>query len=307
MLTQSNTRYVLFAMRMGTVNALAEPEVPILHVAGEWQVNSSALNDEEDQWHDVDHDYHRELYETDWGAAASDDLPHGGGRHLLASVRRILSQITGATADDDWNGRPPAMNTTLLQVNTSTASSTTTRSLVLGPLRFFHAVHAGRVLGLDSETVAKIHAQAARADAQDAVDPDDFIEDEDEKVSGSRFQDNSELQYSLRSLEKYAPWVRQVFIVTSGQIPSWLNLEHPRIKVVTHEEIFTNKSHLPVFSSPAIESHLHEIPGLSELFLYLNDDVMIGDEFWSALHEAPRLSPDFLDVAVPYSLVFSRN
>jgi hypothetical protein len=56
--------------------------------------------------------------------------------------------------------------------------------------------------------------------------------------------------------------VRQIFIVTNGQIPAWLNLDHPRIQVVTHEDIFLNKSHLPTFSSPSIEMHLHRIPGL---------------------------------------------
>ena len=51
--------------------------------------------------------------------------------------------------------------------------------------------------------------------------------------------------------------------------------------VVVHvQEIFSNKSHLPSFSSPAIESHLHEIPGLSDKFIYLNDDVMFGKDVW---------------------------
>ena len=47
---------------------------------------------------------------------------------------------------------------------------------------------------------------------------------------------------------------------------------------VTHEEIFVNKSHLPTFSSPAIEAHIHRIPGLSQNFIYFNDDVMFGKE-----------------------------
>lgn len=46
------------------------------------------------------------------------------------------------------------------------------------------------------------------------------------------------------------------------------------------QEIFPNKSHLPTFSSPAIESHLHLIPGLSEKFLYLNDDVVFAAQVW---------------------------
>ncbi|XP_072047226.1 N-acetylglucosamine-1-phosphotransferase subunits alpha/beta-like [Amphiura filiformis] len=100
------------------------------------------------------------------------------------------------------------------------------------------------------------------------------------EVSASRFEDNEELRYSLRSLEKHAPWIRHVYIVTNGQIPSWLNLDNPRMTLVSHSEIFPNKTHLPSFSSPAIESHLHRIPGLSKKFIYLNDDTMFGKEVW---------------------------
>ncbi|CAH1786367.1 unnamed protein product [Owenia fusiformis] len=46
------------------------------------------------------------------------------------------------------------------------------------------------------------------------------------------------------------------------------------------QDIFPNASHLPTFSSPAIESHLHRIPGLSDKFIYMNDDVMFGKEVW---------------------------
>uniref|UniRef100_UPI00398F3933 N-acetylglucosamine-1-phosphotransferase subunits alpha/beta n=1 Tax=Pristiophorus japonicus TaxID=55135 RepID=UPI00398F3933 len=103
---------------------------------------------------------------------------------------------------------------------------------------------------------------------------------QDDDISASRFEDNEELRYSLRSVERYAPWIRHVFIVTNGQIPSWLNLDNPRVTIVTHQEIFQNVSHLPTFSSPAIETHLHRIPGLSQKFIYLNDDVMFGEEVW---------------------------
>ncbi|XP_064011528.1 N-acetylglucosamine-1-phosphotransferase subunits alpha/beta isoform X2 [Pogoniulus pusillus] len=103
---------------------------------------------------------------------------------------------------------------------------------------------------------------------------------QDEDISASRFEDNEELRYSLRSIERHAPWVRHIFIVTNGQIPSWLNLDNPRISIVTHQEIFQNVSHLPTFSSPAIESHIHRISGLSQKFIYLNDDVMFGKDVW---------------------------
>ncbi|KAM4614919.1 N-acetylglucosamine-1-phosphotransferase subunits alpha/beta [Polymixia lowei] len=103
---------------------------------------------------------------------------------------------------------------------------------------------------------------------------------QDEDVSASRFEDNEELRYSLRSVERHAPWVRHIFIVTNGQIPSWLNLDNSRVTVVTHQDIFQNHSHLPTFSSPAIETHIHRIPGLSQKFIYLNDDVMFGKDVW---------------------------
>ena len=57
----------------------------------------------------------------------------------------------------------------------------------------------------------------------------------DDVISASRFEDNEEMRYSLRSVLLYAPWVRHIFIVTNGQIPSWLNLDNPRITIVTHE------------------------------------------------------------------------
>ena len=50
--------------------------------------------------------------------------------------------------------------------------------------------------------------------------------------------------------------------------------------VLILQEIFPNKSHLPTFSSPSIEAHLHRVPGLSDKFIYLNDDVMFGRDVW---------------------------
>jgi len=107
-----------------------------------------------------------------------------------------------------------------------------------------------------------------------------------ENIAENRFQDNDELKYSLRSLEKYANWIRNVYLVTNGQVPNWLNTSNPRLRLVKHEDIFLNKSHLPTFSSPAIESHLHRIKGLSNKFIYFNDDMILGrpvylDDFYT--------------------------
>ena len=91
-----------------------------------------------------------------------------------------------------------------------------------------------------------------------------------------RFRDNGELRYSLRSLERYAPWVRHVYLVTNGPAPDWLEPECSRLTLVRHEELFPGEAHLPTFNSNAIEMHLHRIPGLSRRFLYLNDDLFFG-------------------------------
>eukprot|EP00698_Gefionella_okellyi_P022212 TRINITY_DN7324_c0_g1_i1.p1 TRINITY_DN7324_c0_g1~~TRINITY_DN7324_c0_g1_i1.p1 ORF type:complete len:1088 (+),score=214.86 TRINITY_DN7324_c0_g1_i1:124-3387(+) len=101
-----------------------------------------------------------------------------------------------------------------------------------------------------------------------------------EQEGANRFRDNQELLFSLRSIEKFAPWIRHVYIVTSGQIPNWLNLDNPRVSVVPHDAIFANQSHLPTFSSPAIETNLDRIPGLSQRFVYCNDDTFFGNELW---------------------------
>ena len=95
-------------------------------------------------------------------------------------------------------------------------------------------------------------------------------------TNSSRFLSRDELRYSLRSLEMYAGWVNHVYIVTDAQVPSWLDTSHPKITVVDHRDIFTDHDRLPTFNSHAIESQLHHIEGLSEHFLYLNDDVFFG-------------------------------
>jgi hypothetical protein len=91
-----------------------------------------------------------------------------------------------------------------------------------------------------------------------------------------RFINRDELRYSLRSLEMFAPFVRKVYIVSDNQTPEWLNTAHPKISVVSHEQIFADSSCLPTFNSHAIESQLHHIDGLAEHFIYFNDDVFLG-------------------------------
>lgn len=90
-----------------------------------------------------------------------------------------------------------------------------------------------------------------------------------------RFSDNDELRYSLRSIEKNAPWIRRIFIVTDNQKPEWLDTSNPKVRIVDHTEIMPAEC-LPCFNSRIIEHHLHLIPGLAEHFLYANDDMYIN-------------------------------
>lgn len=92
----------------------------------------------------------------------------------------------------------------------------------------------------------------------------------------ARFSDNGELRYSLRSIHAFAPWVNRIHIVTNGQKPNWLNTDHPKINLVTHRDIFQPVDLLPTFSSRAIEARLANIPGLSDYFVYFNDDMFLG-------------------------------
>tara|TARA_Y100001970_G_scaffold45807_1_gene57590 strand:+ start:217 stop:1218 length:1002 start_codon:yes stop_codon:yes gene_type:complete len=95
--------------------------------------------------------------------------------------------------------------------------------------------------------------------------------------SKERFFNNDELKFSLRSVQKYAKWINNIYIITDNQKPEWLNLAHPKIKLIDHREIF-DEEYLPCFNSSAIETSLHKIKELSNYFLFFNDDLFLGRE-----------------------------
>lgn len=97
-----------------------------------------------------------------------------------------------------------------------------------------------------------------------------------ESASDARFISRDELRYSVRSLHLFAPWIRNIYIVTDDQVPAWLREDVPGLRIATHREIFRRPEDLPTFNSHSIESQLHHIEGLAEHFLYFNDDMFIG-------------------------------
>ena len=93
-------------------------------------------------------------------------------------------------------------------------------------------------------------------------------------VSDARFRDYGFLKYWFRGVEKFAPWVRKIHFVTSGQKPEWLDENNPKINLVNHKD-YIPEQYLPTYNSVVIERYLHKIPGLAEHFVYFNDDFYI--------------------------------
>ena len=99
----------------------------------------------------------------------------------------------------------------------------------------------------------------------------------------------NEIEYCVKSILKFAPFVRRIFIVTDSQKPSFSGLKDlivsKKVKVVDHKEIFKGyEKYLPTFNIRSIDAVLHRIEDLSEMFVYFNDDVFlinkIREEDW---------------------------
>lgn len=83
-------------------------------------------------------------------------------------------------------------------------------------------------------------------------------------IRDARFRNRNELLYSVRSVRRFMPWVRNIYVVTDQQTPHRVLEEFPDVIVVDHRDIFPDPSVLPVFNSHAIEASIHRIPGLAE-------------------------------------------
>lgn len=107
-----------------------------------------------------------------------------------------------------------------------------------------------------------------------------MVIDKNDGANGAcRYQSNDELKYSLRSLEQCAPWINRVFLVVDDDIalPAWLNEEHPKLTIIRLSQIVPQEI-LPLFNAISIEFHIPFIPGLSEHFLYANDDMLFASK-----------------------------
>ncbi|MBR6832480.1 MAG: stealth family protein [Fibrobacter sp.] len=93
-------------------------------------------------------------------------------------------------------------------------------------------------------------------------------------ISANRYRDWGVMPYWFRSIEKCAPWVRKVHFVTCGQKPEWLNTECSKLNCVNHSDYIPAEK-LPVFNANPIEIGLHRIKGISEKFVFFNDDMFL--------------------------------
>ncbi|KAF9308830.1 Xanthine phosphoribosyltransferase 1 [Podila horticola] len=118
----------------------------------------------------------------------------------------------------------------------------------------------------------------------------------------NRFRDMDELKYSVRSVYENGRGLGgKIHVLTTdvdpeassgmGQVPVWLDLDAAKgnLTLVHHASIFEDSSVLPTFNSLSIESQFHHVPNLTDVFMYLNDDVFLGTrtlpaDVWTPLY-----------------------
>ncbi len=89
-----------------------------------------------------------------------------------------------------------------------------------------------------------------------------------------RYRDWDLMRYWFRGIEKFAPWIRKIHFVTWGHLPEWLDVANPKLHIVNHKDYISEK-YLPTFNSHVIEMNFHRIEGISEDFIYFNDDMFL--------------------------------
>ncbi|MEO9971918.1 MAG: Stealth CR1 domain-containing protein [Hyphomonadaceae bacterium] len=124
----------------------------------------------------------------------------------------------------------------------------------------------------DAEWQEMLAANKPTSSADGHEENDD--REDTQEPDGDRYKNRDELKYSLRSLLKFAPWVRHIYIVSNCAPPSWFDPDNSNTTWVPHEDIIEEQN-LPTFSSHAIESSIHRVPNLANHYIYFNDDVFL--------------------------------
>lgn len=98
-----------------------------------------------------------------------------------------------------------------------------------------------------------------------------------------RFASSDEISYCIRSILRFAPFIRNIYLVTDEQDPDLYEMVRNKfpekegcLKIIDHKYIFRNYEHyLPTFNSSSIQTLIWRIEGLSDRFVYFNDDVIL--------------------------------
>ena len=115
----------------------------------------------------------------------------------------------------------------------------------------------------------------------DSTDPEwqesyfKFRHEGDGFKGNARFRNMDIFRYWFRAIEAYAPWVNNVYLITNGRFPNWINRNNKELVLVKHSD-YIPQDYLPTFSSCTIEMFLHHIKGLSDNFVYFNDDMFLN-------------------------------
>lgn len=99
----------------------------------------------------------------------------------------------------------------------------------------------------------------------------------------TRFASINEIRYCVLSVFRFAPFVRNLYIVTDGQDPdlyadikTWFPERADSVRIVDHTEIFEGfEKYLPTFNSISIGNMIWRIKGISDNFVYFNDDTFL--------------------------------
>lgn len=94
-------------------------------------------------------------------------------------------------------------------------------------------------------------------------------------IEWARFRNTDIFNYWFRAVEQYAPWVNKVYLVTNGKFPDWINRNNPKLVLVNHSD-YIPMEYLPTFNAFTIELFMHKIKGLSEHFVFFNDDMILN-------------------------------
>ena len=93
------------------------------------------------------------------------------------------------------------------------------------------------------------------------------------ELLGSRYGGLTFIYDQLKLVSKNMPWINKIYLLLSNKEQIIQSLLPPNVEIVYHKD-FIPMAFLPTFNSTSIEMFLWNIKGLSEHFIYANDDML---------------------------------